>query len=136
MRSSGLPRPKSGVARGWSNDAPCASFDHFRNDEIMIFPRRRVCQDRVRVAAVGDDVGALLHAHGGDRGHRLDAGDVDLVELLDERQNGVELALQVLDLVVVDGDAREVRDAAHGRGVDGHADSLSYTVTGLPLSGT
>ena len=46
--------------------------------------------------------------------------DVDLGQLLDEGQDGVELALKVLDLLLGDRDAREMRDAADGSGVDGH----------------
>ncbi len=64
--------------------------------------------------------GALLHHHRRHRGHRLDARDVDLLQLLDEGEHGVELAAQVLDLVLGDGDARQMRDAADGIGVDGH----------------
>ena len=51
---------------------------------------------------------------------RLDALDVDSLERLDESQNGVEFAAEALDLVVLDGDAREMGDAANGRGIDGH----------------
>ena len=54
------------------------------------------------------------------RGHRLDAVAIHFVELLDKGQDGVELALQMRDLVVGDGDARQMRDAADGGGVDGH----------------
>ena len=46
--------------------------------------------------------------------------DIHLGQLLDERQHGVELALQVLDLIVRDRDARQMRDAADGCGIDGH----------------
>src|SRR5690349_19372510 len=85
-RSSGLPRTMSEVARGRSNDALRALFDHFRDDEIIALPRRRVLENGLRVAAVGDHVLTLLHDHGGDRGHGIDAGHVDFVEMLDERQ--------------------------------------------------
>ena len=44
----------------------------------------------------------------------------DLLQLLDEGEHGVELALQMLDLALGDGDARQMRDAADGIGVDGH----------------
>ena len=46
--------------------------------------------------------------------------DVDRLQLLDPGQDGVELALAVLDLVIRHGDAGEMRDAADGFGVDGH----------------
>ncbi len=77
----------------------------------------------VRDAAVGHHVLALLHRHRRHRGHRLDAFDIDLLQLLDERQDGVELALEVLDLIVRDRDARQMRDAADGCGIDGHGGS-------------
>ena len=44
-------------------------------------------------------------------------------ELLDEGQDGVELAPAGARLVVGDRDAREMRDAAHGVGIDGHGAS-------------
>ena len=64
--------------------------------------------------------GALLHHHRGDRGHRRDAGDIDLGQLLHEGQHGVELALEVLDLVVRHGNPRQTGDLADGCGIDGH----------------
>src|SRR5262249_40034147 len=121
LRSSGLPRTASEVARGWSNDALHASFDHLGDDEIIPFPRGRVSENGFRIATVGHDVLALLHEHGRYRGHRLDAGHIDFVKLLDESEDRVQFALQMLDLVVVDRDAREVRDVANGLGVDRHA---------------
>ena len=73
-----------------------------------------------RDPAVGYDVRALLHLHRRDRRHRLDPLDVDLGQLLDEGQDRVELAPQVLDLLLGDRDAGQMRDAADGGGVDGH----------------
>ena len=46
-------------------------------------------------------------------------------KLLDERQDGVELVLQMLDLILGDRDARQMRDAADGCGIDGHANLWS-----------
>ena len=46
------------------------------------------------------------------RGHRLDAGDIDLAELLDPAEDVVELGHQRLDLGVADGDAGELGDMA------------------------
>ena len=46
--------------------------------------------------------------------------DVDLRQVLDEGQHGVDLVLEVLDLVLGNRDAREMGDAADGCGVDGH----------------
>ena len=54
------------------------------------------------------------------RGHRLDTVDIDLLQLLDKGQDRVDLAAQMLDLAVLDGDTGEMRDTAHGRGVNGH----------------
>jgi len=86
----------------------------------VILPRRRVLHDRVRDVPIGDDVLALLHGNRGDRRHRLDGGDVDLRELLDERQDGVELAPEVLHLLIGNRNARQMGDAADGLGIDGH----------------
>src|SRR5262245_58167045 len=82
----------------------CTSLDHLRDEEEMILGGRCILEDGLRVFAIGDHVGALLHGHRDHRGHWLDAVDVDLRELLDERQDGVELAAQVLDLVIGDRD--------------------------------
>ena len=41
-------------------------------------------------------------------------------ELFDKGQNGVELAAQILDLIVGNRDTRQMRDTADGGGVDGH----------------
>ena len=46
--------------------------------------------------------------------------DIDLAELLDEGQDGVELALKVFHLILGDRDPRQMRNAADGIGVDGH----------------
>ncbi len=53
--------------------------------------------------------------HGDDAGHRLDAGDVEIRQLLHEGQNGVQFALQGLQLFLTHRDAREMRHAANGR---------------------
>jgi hypothetical protein len=42
--------------------------------------------------------------------------------LLDEGEDRVDLAPQVLDLVVGDRNAREMRDPADGGGIDRHGD--------------
>src|SRR5262245_66393733 len=99
-------------------------FHHFRHHEEMVFGGGRVPHNIVGNAAVRDHVRAFLHLHGGDRCHGLDACDVDLRQLLHEGENGVEFPLQMLDLLLGDGDACEVRDAAASGGVDGHAASL------------
>ena len=96
-------------------------LDHFRHQEEVVVGRWRVLGDLLRDLAIRDLVGTLLHAHRRHRRHRLDALDVDLGQLLDEGQNGVELALEVLDLVLGDGDARQMGNAPDGGGVNGHA---------------
>src|SRR5208283_1606024 len=100
------------------------SFHDLGHKKEMILPRRRVGQDVIGDAAVGHLVLAHLHRHGRDRRHRLDAFNVDLRELLDEGQNGIEFALKMLDLLVGHRDARQMRYAADSLGVNGHGGSL------------
>src|ERR1043166_8729205 len=95
-----------------------SSLDHSRDHEIVAFPRGRVLENAFRIPTVAPHVLALLHQHGRDRGHRVDAGYVDFIKLLDKGKDSVQLALQMLDLVVVDRDAREMRDVADGLRVD------------------
>src|SRR5882757_2874346 len=86
----------------------------------MAFSRGRIAHDVVRNTAVGDFVLAPLHVRRRDRGHRLDALDVHLQELLHESEDRVELALEVLNLVLRNRDAGEMRDAADSSSVDRH----------------
>src|SRR5260370_10980070 len=109
-------------------------FHHLRYDEEMFLRRRRILEDGVGNAPVGDDVRPLLHLHGNDRGHRLDTFYIDLRQLLDEGENGVELASQVLDLVLGNSNARKLRDAANGIGIDRHAMLLESTKGGAPIT--
>jgi hypothetical protein len=51
-------------------------------------------------------------------------GDIDFRKLLDECQDGVDLAAQMLNLVVGNRDPRQMRDTADGGGVNGHRRSL------------
>ena len=81
---------------------------------------RRIGENPVRLVALGDDVGPLLHRHVDHRGHRLDAGHVDLVQLLDEAEDGVELAAKRLRLGVAHRDPRQPRDLHHRVLVDCH----------------
>ena len=85
---------------------------------------RRIGQHGLGIAAVGHLVLAHFHRHWRHRGHRLDAGDIDFLQLLDEGQHGVQFALEMLDLVLGDRDAGETGDTADGCGVDGHFKSL------------
>jgi hypothetical protein len=50
---------------------------------------------------------------------------VHLLQLLDERQDAVELVLQMLDFILGNRDTRQMRDAADGCGIDGHANLWS-----------
>ena len=50
--------------------------------------------------------------------------DIDLRQLLDEGQHGIELARKMPDLVFGDRHARKMRDAANGFGVNGHGTPL------------
>ena len=80
----------------------------------MILARRRVRHDGVGDAAVGDLVLAHLHRHGRHRRHRLDAVDLSFRKLLDESEDSVELAAKMLDLVLGNSEARQMRYAADG----------------------
>src|SRR5690606_24186372 len=97
--------------RDWSRTI---SFDHLRHGEEIVLADRRVGNDLGGAITLGDDIRAHLQAHGDDRGHRLDARDIDLVQLLDETKNGVELATQSLRLRIAHGDTGKVRDALDG----------------------
>src|SRR4051812_40374731 len=116
-RASGL----APLARGWWNDALLrSSFHHFRHEEVVVLGRRRIPQHRVHVATLRHHVRALLYHHRRHRGHRFYPGHIDLGKLLDERQDGVDLASQMLGLVVGNRNPRQVRDAADGLVVNGH----------------
>src|SRR6202008_632747 len=99
--------------------------DHLRHQKIIIFSQRRVLDDVLGNAAIRHDIRSLLHRHRRHRRHWLDAIDVDLAQLLDERQNGVELVPEMLDLILGHGNAGEMRDAADNICVDGHESSAS-----------
>jgi hypothetical protein len=96
-------------------------FHHFRHKKEVILARRRIRHDGVGDAAVGHLVLTHLHRHRRHRRHWLDARNIDLRELLDESQHGVELALKMLDLVLGNRDARKMRHPADSIGVNGHA---------------
>ena len=72
----------------------------------MIFLRRRIGKNVVGDATIRYRVVTHLHRHRHHRCHRLDSRDVDLGKLLDEREDGVELAGKRLYLIVGDRDAR------------------------------
>ena len=51
----------------------------------------------------------------------------NLVQLLDESEDGIELIGHALRLVIGDLDPGETRNAAHGSRIHGHVDSLEQT---------
>src|SRR6185437_4554604 len=96
------------------------SLNHFGNDKEAVLAPRRIGEHLRGNIAVGDDILAHRQPHGNDRGHRLDAVDIDRVEGLDELENRVNLTLQVRRLSFAHLNAREMRDAADGVEIDGH----------------
>src|SRR5690606_9637935 len=63
---------------------------------------------------------AAAELHWGDRSHRLDALDIDFVELFDKAENGVELTFVSRDIVFGNPDAGETTNAPYGIGIDRH----------------
>src|SRR5262249_57842347 len=84
----------------------------------MVFRCGRIAHDIIRDTAIGNLIGALLHIHRSDRSHRLDAVDINLRKLLDKSEDGVEFALKVLNLILRNRNAGEMRDTANGSSVD------------------
>src|SRR6266576_5169670 len=93
-------------------------FNDFRHQKEMIFAGRRVPDHVVGDVAIIDHVGAFFHLHRRHRGHRFDAVDIDLAQLLDEGQHRIQLALQMRNFGVCDRDPRKMRDTANGGGID------------------
>src|ERR1700730_1266648 len=121
-RDSAIPCSPDKQARWRLVHRPCTwLFHHLGDDEEVILMGRRIGDDGVRDTAVGHLILAHFHRHRRHRRHRLDTRDVDLVELLDEGQDGVELALKTSHLVLDNGDPRQMRYAADRVGVDSHA---------------
>jgi hypothetical protein len=56
----------------------------------------------------------------------LDGVHIDACQFLDEGQDSIELALQVRHVVLADLDPCQMRDAPHGRLIDGHGFSLCF----------
>src|SRR5512139_641052 len=98
----------------------CTLLDHLRHQEKVVVARRRIFDDRIGDTAIGHRIGALFHGHRRHGRHRLDAVHVHLLKPLDEGEHGIELALEVVDLLVGHRDAGKVGDAAYGIGVDSH----------------
>src|SRR5580704_7112066 len=125
-RDSAIPCSRDKQARWRLVRRPCTwllnpwLFHHLGDDEEVILMGRRIGDDGVRDTAVGHLILAHSHLHRRHRRHRLDTRDVDLVELLDEGQDGVELALKAGHLVLGNGDPRQMRNAADRICVDSH----------------
>src|SRR3954466_616486 len=109
-------------------------LNNLRHQEEVAFGRGRVGNDIVGDLAVIDQILPLLHLHRGDRGHGLHTLDIDLRELLDKGEHGVEFALQMRNLALGNRNARQMRDAADGSGVDGHYIRPLTAKTHVPYS--
>ena len=72
------------------------------------------------IVAVGHHVLAHLHLHRDDRSQRLDLRYIDLVQLLDPVQDGIEFALEARNVRLLHLDARKLGDAPHRRLIDRH----------------
>jgi hypothetical protein len=97
-----------------------ASFHHLRDEEESTVRRRRVSEDLVGDAAIRDLVGSPIHRHWDDRRHRFDASHIDFRQLLDKRQNSVELILQMTDFIISNGYSGQPCDSADRCSVHGH----------------
>jgi len=86
----------------------------------MIVSRGRVGSDGIRHLTVIDHIGPFFHLDIDNRRHRLDAIDINLVQLLDETENGVQLVTQFLGAFIGDGDTRELGDSFDSGLIDGH----------------
>jgi len=84
----------------------------------MILGLWRIAEDIIGNAAIVDDIGTLLHFHRYHRGHRFNALDINLRQLLDEGQDRVQFALEMRDLCFPDRNPRQMRDTANGGGID------------------
>ena len=80
----------------------------------------RVGEHRVADIAVIHHILAQAQFLVDHRGQRLDSLGVDLGELLDPAEDGVQFGRQRLDLGVAHRDAGELGDVAHLLGIDGH----------------
>src|SRR5579862_6279457 len=125
-RGSAIPCSPDKRARWRLVHRPCTwrlnpwLFHHLRDDEEVILMGRRVGDDGVRDTAVGHLILAHFHRHRRHRCHWFDAIHVDLAQLLDEGQDGVELALKAGHLVLGNGDPRQMRNAADRICIDSH----------------
>ena len=111
------------IRRGPVHQTPHAAVPQPRAADALVGVRERQAPVRVAADAGGLEPGVLegldhlvlVHV-----AHRLDPLDLHLIELLDEGEHGVQLALEVIDFVLSHSDAGKVRNAAYGIGVDSH----------------
>src|SRR4029079_16111802 len=101
----------------------CTLLHHLRHQEEVVFAHRRVLDDVFGNTAIGHNVGAPFHGHRSDRRHTFDPLYIHFAELIDRGQSTIQLALEMVDLLLGHGDTGEVRDAAYGIGVDSHGNS-------------
>src|SRR5690606_2122039 len=117
-RHTGPPLTPPASGRG-TRAEPAASLDHLRHAVKAVLGHGRIGEHLVAHAAARQRVGIdhvlaqaqLLRDH---RGHRLDAGAIDLAELLDPAENGIELGHHPVEFVLAHPDAREAGDLRHG----------------------
>ena len=97
---------------------------HFGDREKAFARVGGVGQHLVLLVAVSHDILAALQPHGRDRHHRLNALDINLVELLDKAEDGVELFGQRGQAVVLDLDPGELGHLGGSACVDRHGTLL------------
>jgi len=83
-----------------------------------MFVRRRIGDDCVGNAAVGDLVFPHLQRHWRDRGHRLYTSNLDFCQLLDEGENRVEFAAKFFNFALGNRDSGKMGDTADGVAID------------------
>ena len=83
-----------------------------------MFMRRRIGNDCVGHAAVGDFVLPHLQRHWRDRSHRLDTFDLNFGQLLNEGENCVEFAAKIFNFALSDRDSGKMGDTADGVIID------------------
>jgi hypothetical protein len=93
-------------------------FDDLGDDEIVVVDLGGILENVVGAEAVAHLVFPHLHLHGRDAGHGLDRARVDLVELGDEVEDAVQLMLEPRLLILGDGDAGKMGDAADSGAID------------------
>lgn len=91
---------------------------------------RGVGENVIAFVAIGDDIIAHSRLVGDHGRQRLNAGRINLSQLLDPTQNIVEFRFQALGFFFAHRNAGKTRDAEHGFCIDGHGRAASIA---LPL---